>query len=51
MFFKTYLIAGILATLFFGVAQHRGWDLFAKTATAQTASSGGHGPGGRIYHK
>lgn len=51
MFFKTYLIAGALAFLLFGTAQHKGWDMFAKQAAAQQASSGGHGPGGRLYHK
>jgi hypothetical protein len=52
MFFKTYLLAGILSLAFFGYAQTHGMNLFEKTAGAQTAR-GLHpsGSGGRLSHK
>jgi len=52
MFFKTYLLAGILSLVFFGYAQTHGMNMFDKEATAQSAR-GLHssGSGGRLSHK
>lgn len=51
MFFKTNLIAGLIALSLFGLAQVRGWNLFEREAAAQTAASASRGPGGHISHK
>jgi hypothetical protein len=51
MFFKTYLLAGILSLAFFGYAQTHGMNLFEKTASAQSASGLHSGSGGRLSHK
>lgn len=50
MFFKTYLLAGILGLAFFGYAQTHGMNMFDKEATAQSAQTA-HGSGGRLSHK
>lgn len=47
--FKTNVIFGVLALLFFANAQYQGWSLFDREASA--TSSHGSGSGGRTYHK
>lgn len=49
---KINLFAGLLALVVFSYAQYQGWNLFEREASAQTTRvSGGHGSGGRIFHK
>jgi|GEM_PF-1625745 hypothetical protein len=47
--FKTNVIFGVLALLFFANAQYQGWSLFDRDASATT--SHGSGSGGHTYHK
>lgn len=49
MFGKFNLVAGVLALMIFGYAQHQGWNLFDNVAnpSGHGASSGSS----RVYHK
>ncbi|MFZ4535002.1 hypothetical protein [Propionivibrio sp.] len=46
---KTNLVIGLLALAFFSHAQYQGWNLFERSASAQTARLAGSGS--RAYHK
>lgn len=47
MFFKTYLLAGILGLALFGYGQSKGISLFDREATQQTSQSSAN----RLSHK
>jgi hypothetical protein len=47
--FRTYVFLMVLATLFFGVAQYKGWRAFGSDTAERELR--GPGSGSRIYHK